>query len=277
MLLKVCLFSLSLTGTAFSWFSSLALGSIISWDMLEHKFHDHFYSGSIQLKLTDLTSVTQGRDETIFAYIKRFKETKNRCFSLLITHMDIADICLKGLRSSIRDKIEGSDFLSVAQVQVRALVVENRMNKKKDNFKSRRSNVHIIDYDFDSSNECDKEVYAAEFVWPSKEKYYSCSSLKPTRKGRQEEIKFTFDVSKCDHIFDEFLKSGNIKLTHTIPPLEELKIRAYCKLHNSFSHVINDCNVFRQQVQSAINEGRLNFHEMQLDKAPFPINTMDLQ
>jgi hypothetical protein len=75
--------------------------------------------------------------------------------------MDLADICLEGLRSSIRDKIEGSDFLSVAQVQVRALVVENRMNKEKDNFKSRRSNVHIIDYDSDSSNDSDKEVYAA--------------------------------------------------------------------------------------------------------------------
>jgi hypothetical protein len=35
--------------------------------------------------------------------------------------------------------------------------------------------------------------------------------------------------------------------------------------------------VFRRQVQSAINEGRLTFHEMQVDKAPFPINTMDLQ
>jgi hypothetical protein len=35
--------------------------------------------------------------------------------------------------------------------------------------------------------------------------------------------------------------------------------------------------VFRGQVQSAINEGRLTFHEMQVDKAPFPINTMDLQ
>jgi hypothetical protein len=55
--LKVCLFSLSLTGTAFAWFSSLAPGSIISWDMLERKFHDHFYSGSIQLKFIDLTSV----------------------------------------------------------------------------------------------------------------------------------------------------------------------------------------------------------------------------
>jgi hypothetical protein len=135
--LKVRLFSLSLTGIAFAWFSSLAPDSIISWDMLQRKFHDHFYSGSIQLKLTNLTSVRQGRDETVSAYIKRFKETKNRCFNLSITDMDLADICLKDLRSSIRDKIEGFDFLSVAQVQVRALIVENQMNKEKDNFKSR--------------------------------------------------------------------------------------------------------------------------------------------
>jgi hypothetical protein len=56
-----------------------------------------------------------------------------------------------------------------------------------------------------------------------------------------------------------------------------LKRRAYCKFHNSFSHAINDCNVFRQHVQSAINKGHLTFHEMQVDKAPFPINTIDLQ
>jgi hypothetical protein len=56
-----------------------------------------------------------------------------------------------------------------------------------------------------------------------------------------------------------------------------LKIRAYCKFHNLFSHAINDCNVFHRQVQSAINEGCSTFHEMQVDKAPFPINTMDLQ
>jgi hypothetical protein len=228
--------------------------------------------------LTDLTSVKQGRDEIfVSAYIKRFIETKNQCFILSNNDMDLADICLKALRSTIRDKIEGSDFLSVAQVQVRALVVENRMNKEKDNFKLCRSNVHIIDYDSDSSNDSDKEVYVAHFVWLSKEKSYSCSSLKPASKGRREEIKFTFDVSKCDHVFDELLKFQNIKLTHTIPPLEELKRRAYCKFHNSFSYAINDCNVFRCQVQSNINEGRLTFNEKQVDKAPFPNNSMDLQ
>jgi hypothetical protein len=64
----------------------------------------------MQLKLTDLTLVRQGRDKTVSSYIKRFKETKNRCFNLSITYMDLAYIFLKGLRSSIRDKIESLDF-----------------------------------------------------------------------------------------------------------------------------------------------------------------------
>jgi hypothetical protein len=95
--LKVRLFSLSLTGTAFAWFFSLAPGSILSWDMLERKFHDHFYSGSIQLKLTDLISVRHRRDETISTYIKRFKELKTIaliCQSLIWTQ-DLVDIFLK--------------------------------------------------------------------------------------------------------------------------------------------------------------------------------------
>jgi hypothetical protein len=86
-------------------------------------------------------------------------------------------------------------------------------------------------------------------------------------------MKFTFDVSKCDHKFDELLRLGHIKISHVIPPLEELKRRTYCKFHNSHSHATNDCNVFRRQVQSAMNKGRLIFLEMKVNKTPFPIHT----
>ena len=53
--LRVRLFSLSLIGTAFSWFSALPPNSVCSWNELEQKFHDHFYSGDNEAKLTDLT------------------------------------------------------------------------------------------------------------------------------------------------------------------------------------------------------------------------------
>ena len=75
--LKVRLFSLSLTGTAFSWFSSLAPNSISSWEQLEQMFHDHFICGVYELKLSHLTSVKQTRDESINDYIRRFRDTKN--------------------------------------------------------------------------------------------------------------------------------------------------------------------------------------------------------
>jgi hypothetical protein len=66
-----------------------------------------------------------------------------------------------------------------------------------------------------------------------------------------------------------------------MPSSEQLKKHAYCKWHNSYSHATNDCNVFRRQVQSVINEGRLKFIEspqMKLDKDPFPanMNTVEL-
>ena len=66
---------------------------------------------------------------------------------------------------------------------------------------------------------------------------------------------FIFNVAKCDKIFNELLKSGNIKLAHTIPPTNELKRHAYCKWHNSFSHATNGYNVFRRHIQLVINEG----------------------
>jgi hypothetical protein len=110
-----------------------------------------------------------------------------------------------------------------------------------------RHNVHIVDYDQSSSDDEPQKVYAAELVWPTKAKPPPCSSLQLVQKNQQEEVKFTFNVAKCDKIFDELLKSSNIKKTHIIPPVDELKRRACCKWHNSFSHATNnDCNVFHR-------------------------------
>ena len=70
------MFSLSLTGMAFSLFSSLAPNSIRSWDELEQKFHDHFYSGDNETKLTDLRSVRQGRDDLSMSTLRDLKISK---------------------------------------------------------------------------------------------------------------------------------------------------------------------------------------------------------
>ena len=156
---------------------------------------------------------------------------------------------------------------------MRVLGLEFRLKEAKDTYKTHRSNTHVVENDSDCSDDEEKGVYAAKFVWPSKDKPSTCPSLKLIQKNWQNEMKFTFDVSKCDRIFNELLKNGNVRLSHAIPSAEELKRHAYCKWHNSFSHATNNCNAFRRQVQSAVVEGRLVLSEMQVDKTPFPAHT----
>jgi hypothetical protein len=87
----------------------------------------------------------------------------------------------------------------------------------------------------------------AEWSWGSKSIPVVCSSLKLASKSRQDEMCYTFDVAKCDRIFDHLLKEKQIKLPsgHVIPSSEQLKKYANCKWHNSYSHATNDYNVFR--------------------------------
>jgi hypothetical protein len=40
----------------------------------------------------------------------------------------------------------------------------------------------------------------AEWSWGSKSKSFVCSSLKPASKSRQDEMRYTFDIAKCDRI-----------------------------------------------------------------------------
>jgi hypothetical protein len=76
------LFSLSINDTAFAWYAALPSNSITSWEELERKFHEHFFSGEHELELADLASVRQGPEESVNDYIWRFRDTRNRCFQV---------------------------------------------------------------------------------------------------------------------------------------------------------------------------------------------------
>ena len=141
--LRVRLIYLSLTGTAFSWFSSLPPNSVHSWNELEQKFHDHFYSGVIEAKLTDLTSVRQDRDESIHDYFTRFKDVKNRCFNLSISEKYLAGLAFGGLCSHFKEKLEGYTYFSINQLQVAALGQECRFKWAKETCESHQSNTHV--------------------------------------------------------------------------------------------------------------------------------------
>jgi hypothetical protein len=241
---------------------------------LEQKFHDHFFYGDYELDLVDLVTLRQANDESVNDYIRRFRDTRNRCFQIHLAEKQLVGLAFNDLRYYLKERLEVIHFFTLAQLHQRALAYESR---SKETAKTIRHNVHIVETDQSSSDDESTEIYAAEMIWPKQAKSSACSSLQPIQKKQQEEVKFTFNVGKCDKIFDELLKNGNIKINHIVPSADELKRRAYCKWHNSFSHATNDCNVFCRQIQSAINEGRLKFQEMQVDTEPFPMNMIDFE
>jgi hypothetical protein len=81
--------------------------------------------------LTDLTLVRQNKEESVSDYLKRFKEVKNRCFNMSLTDSDLVDLAARGLRPAIRDRLEGIEFHTLANVLVRGMVQELKLIKKR--------------------------------------------------------------------------------------------------------------------------------------------------
>jgi hypothetical protein len=60
----------------------------------------------------------------------------------------------------------------------------------------------MVKYNSESSNDEETDMCVAEWNWGSKSKPFVCSSLKPASKSWQDKMCYTFDVAKCDRIFD---------------------------------------------------------------------------
>ena len=105
-----------------------------------------------------------------------------------------------------------------------------------------------------ASSDSDEEPVIGLAEWVKNKKPMYCPF------GHKEPERFTFDITKADRIFDFLLQEGQIKLSpnHVIPSAKEVKKMKYCKWHNATSHSTNECKVYRQQLQSAIESGESN-------------------
>ena len=96
----------------------------------------------------------------------------------------------------------------------------------------------------------------------------------PNPWGKAVVESYDFDVIKSNKLFDFLLERGHIKLppNHVMLPPNQLKNKKFCKFHNATSHSTNECRIFRQHIQKAIQQERLKFdtpQKMKVDDNPF--------
>ena len=181
-------------------------------------------------------------------------------------------VAFQGLLPHIREKYASQEFFSISQMAHRMTWEARLYEQKRSNFQKK---VNFVNCSDSSDSEDDQMVGSAEWVQNNK-KPISCPF------DNKEPEKYGFDITKADKIFDLLLSEGQIKLKpyHKIPTDQELKNIKYYKWHNATSHGTNECKVFRQQIQSAIKQGRLKFETpkkpMKIDGYPFPANMVDV-
>jgi hypothetical protein len=117
------MFPLSLSGTAFSWLTSLAPNSIFTWPQLEQKFHEYFYSRDTKLRLSHLTVIKQKHNEHVADHIRRFRDTRNQCFNLNIFDKDLVDLTYSGLSPQLKEKNESHVFFLMLAKSYKGLLI----------------------------------------------------------------------------------------------------------------------------------------------------------
>ena len=94
------LFPLSLSGAAFIWFISLPPNSVRTWADLEQKFHDYFFNGETELKLSALTRLSK-------RYMKVLLNILEDLEILETDAKDLADLAFAGLLDFHKEKLDG--------------------------------------------------------------------------------------------------------------------------------------------------------------------------
>jgi hypothetical protein len=160
--------------------------------------------------LSHLTGIKQKHNEPATDYIKRFRDTRNQFFNLNIFDKDLVDLAYSELTPHIKEKLESHVFFDVSQVLQWALDYESRDKESKSfpmsNKKPRNErHVNMVEYSSESSDDEEADMCVAKWSWGFKSKPFVCSTLNLVSKIRQDEMRYTFDVTKCDRIFDYLL------------------------------------------------------------------------
>ncbi|CAA3006187.1 Hypothetical predicted protein [Olea europaea subsp. europaea] len=217
-------------------------------------------------------------------FLQRFKTARSKCF-VPLPEKEFVKIAQNCLSFDLKKKFQNKAFPDLFQLSANVIRYE-RLIREEEQMKNSSKGIYYRDPNFDVHAINDEyydqvEMCLAELI---KGDTYTCPIMaKPRPSDKDEPIKdenkkartFSFDITKADLIFDKLYKDKQIKLSdkHKLPSPEQVKGKKYCKWHNAWSHLTNNCLVFRHVLQDAIESGRITFEDKKkiaVDENPFP-------
>ena len=100
--------------------------SIRTWKQLEEQFHMQYHSEASESGIADLAQIRQKRGETVTEYIQRFRNLRNRCYSVRITEKEAVELAVAGLATPLKDMASQADYPSLAHMVQKLSAYEQR-------------------------------------------------------------------------------------------------------------------------------------------------------
>jgi hypothetical protein len=103
------------------------------------------------------------------AYVRRFQETRNKCYSLTIGEKYLAELAFVWLTVAMRDKMHGQHFADINQLLQRAVMHENQAKEGKHHGRFRETaskekpSMNYVEED-STSDDVDSGVCMAKWV-----------------------------------------------------------------------------------------------------------------
>ncbi|CAL2227449.1 unnamed protein product [Prunus armeniaca] len=244
----------SLKGSAFTWYTQLPPGSILTWDDMQKAFLAQFVSSKKKVSIMDLAQTTQKPGENANDFIMRWRSLNLQCPEK-ITEQSAVQMCYNNLIPDIATFVATAEPQSFDALVSKASNVERQIARQKS--ASQKNQFGEKKNDKKSA----KGESLATFVKTEKKNDKGQNKDPPKRLTLKErkEVKYSFDDDDVEEIFDQLLASKGITLPESKRPAEANKTNdpKYCRYHRLISHTLKDCYILKDKIQELLNNGSL--------------------
>ncbi|CAL8152314.1 unnamed protein product [Prunus armeniaca] len=162
-LLKLRLFRNSLSGQAFTWYTSLPANSVQTWEQMESVFHDYYYRIQLEVTISDLATLKQSEDKPAQDFITRFRKLKMKCW-IPMDERHFIQMAQAALNISLRKRFDGMLFGDLTELADKASKYEEllreeqqKRNSSKGTYYKSHSSIHLVQVESEEEAQGSKE------------------------------------------------------------------------------------------------------------------------
>ncbi|KAK1665875.1 hypothetical protein QYE76_054034 [Lolium multiflorum] len=270
-------FSGSLTGPAFHWYSRLPVGAIGSWAGMKEVFKKHFVAMKKDFSIVELSQVRQRREESIDEYIIRFRKSYVRLAREM--HLeDAIEMCVHGMQQhwSLEVSRREPRTFSALSSAVAATKLEF---EKSPQIMELYKNASAFDPTRRFTSTSKPINNGGKMKAPAEANATRVFSSTPQgnvpflgargdqaggrqRPSLQELLKkqYIFRRELVKDMFNQLMEHRALNLPEPQRP-DQVRMTdnaLFCPYHRYVGHVIEDCIAFKEWLQRAVNEKRIN-------------------